>query len=112
MPTVNEQIPDQEPVLAQAPQNRVSHFEYARSGSYLAAGMEKLSNGLDAMAVPFAEQQAANDAAQIKVTRDANGTPQIGQPAGMTVPILGPAGAAYSHAIMAGQLAMGDNAAR
>ena len=107
MPIVQENIPDQDTVTAQAPQNRVSGFQYARSGSYLHEGLEQLSQGLDAVATPFAEAQAASDLAKTTVTRDAQGNVTVSKPT--TMPIFGPAGQHYDAAVAAGTLAMGDN---
>lgn len=97
-------------VTAAAPTNRVSGFQYARAGSYLSQGLDRLSQGLDAVAEPLAREQAATDLQnQNLVTRDAQGNITVGKPAGL--PILGPAGEAYQHAIAAGTLAQGDNMA-
>src|SRR5271156_5252041 len=87
------QSTEQQTVTAQAPTNRVSGFQYARAGQYLSQGLDKLSSGLDAVAVPLAQQQAASDLQnQNLVTRDAQGNITVGKPS--TLPILGPAGEA------------------
>jgi len=103
-------IPDQPDVTAQAPTPRVSGFQYARSGSFLAAGLDRLSDGLEAVAVHAAKDQAVTDLQSGMVTRDAQGNITVGKPAGM--PILGQAGIAYEQAIKAGALAQGDNLAQ
>lgn len=102
-------IPQQQDVVAQAPTNRVTGSQYARSGSYLATGLEKLSEGLNAVAEPLATQQGQQDAEKTVVTRDANGAIQMTPPAS-GMPILGPAGAQYQHAVAAGELAKADTA--
>jgi hypothetical protein len=94
-------------VTAQAPQNRVSGRQYAMAGSYLAQGLEKLSTGLNEVAVPLAQQQAAQDLNNTTVTKDAQGNTVVRSP--MSLPILGPGGVAYDSAIAAGTLAKGDN---
>lgn len=101
-------IPDQPDVLAQAPTSRVSGFQYARAGGYLTQGLDKLSAGLDAVAEPLAQEKAASDLANGTVTRDVNGAVQVTAPGQGGLPILGPAGVAYDHAIAAGMLARGD----
>ena len=106
---MSDLIPDQPDVVAQAPTSRVSGFQYARAGSYLTNGLDKLSAGLDAVAVPLAQQKAASDLADGAVTRDVNGAVQVTAPGQNGLPIFGPAGVAYDHAIAAGMLARGDN---
>ena len=102
-------IPDQPDVMAQTPQQRVSGFQYARSGSFLAAGLDKLSAGVSDVAVKAAQNQAASDLPNL-VTRDASGNIKVGNQTGL--PIFGDAGNAYETAIKAGALAQGDNLAR
>ena len=106
---MSDLIPDQPDVVAQAPTSRVSGFQYARAGSYLTNGLDKLAQGLDAVAVPLAQQKAASDLADGAVTRDVNGAVQVTAPGQNGLPIFGPAGVAYDHAIAAGMLARGDN---
>ena len=102
-------IPDNPDVMDQAPQQRVSGNQYAHAGSFLAAGLNHLSEGLEAVATPLAEAQAAHDLQANPVTRDAQGNISVGNKTGL--PIFGAAGAAYQQAIKSGTLAGGDNLA-
>jgi hypothetical protein len=52
---------DQQDVVAQTPNALVSGFQYQRAGSLLSQGLDKLSDGLNDVAAPMAQQQAATD---------------------------------------------------
>jgi hypothetical protein len=99
-------IPDDAPVLAQAPSQRY----FGNSGSFLAASLDKLSEGLEAVATRAAERQASDDLRAAPVTRDAQGNIVVPQQQGL--PILGAAGLHYEAAIKAGALAQGSNLAQ
>jgi hypothetical protein len=99
-------IPQEQVVEAQTPTNRVSGMQYARSGNYLADGLQKLAGGLEDVAVPLADQAARSDVAGGLVTRNADGSIQYNSPA--SLPIFGAAGEAYNHAVQVGGMAQGQ----
>lgn len=95
-------------VTATVPTDRVSARSYALKGSYLSQGLDRLSDGLNDLNVPLSQQAAAQALDNTTVTRDAQGNVTVG--AAPNLPILGPGGMAYDHAVAAGMMAQGDNA--
>jgi hypothetical protein len=95
-------------VTAQAPVNRVSGFQYARAGSYLSQGLDRLSQGLNTLNVPLGELAGDQAAQATTVTKDAQGNTVVQSP--MSLPILGPGGAHFDAALAAGTLAKSSNA--
>jgi hypothetical protein len=95
-------------VTATVPVDRVSARSYALKGSYLQQGLETLSAGLNDLNQPLGEMAGQQAAQATTVTKDASGNTVVQSP--MEMPILGPGGTAYAHALAAGSLAKSDNA--
>lgn len=97
-------LPLRQPQLVetQLPQSRVTPGAIENAGDAIATGLNKLSTGLENVAVPFAEQEG-RDAAAKAVTLNPDGSLNVQQPAGSF--ILGRAGDAYEHAATAGVIA-------
>lgn len=90
-----------EVVTSDAPVSRISGAEVAQPYQELARGLDKVGEGLEAVAVPLAERAGAQ-----AVTRDADGNIQVEH-----MPIFGLAGTAYARAVKVGALAEADGAA-
>jgi hypothetical protein len=95
-------IPFPRIVTSEAPQSRLSGADIAQPYESLARGLDKVGEGLEAVAVPLAEQAGAR-----AVTRDADGNIQVEH-----APIMGAAGAAYARAVKVGALAEADGDAQ
>lgn len=89
-------------VTRDAPQSRLSGADIAQPYESLARGLDSIGHGLEAVAVPLAEQAGAK-----AVTRDDQGNIQVEH-----APIFGPAGEAYARAVKVGALAEADGAAQ
>lgn len=85
-------------VTSDAPQSRLSGADIAQPYESLARGLDAAGQGLEAVAVPLAEQAGAK-----AVTRDADGNIQVEH-----APILGAAGNAYNRATKMAALAEAD----
>jgi hypothetical protein len=95
-------------VTSDAPQSRLSGSDIAQPYESLARGMESLSEGTSQVAVAGAEVAAAENLSKQKVTRNADGSVNVENPA--TAPLIfGQAGEVYQKAVMAGTIAQYDN---
>ena len=96
-------------VTSEAPTPRISGAEVAQPYEELGRAFQKVGDAAEAIAVPLAKRQAAEDLLQQKVTRNADGSINVTQPE--TSPLMfGEAGKAYHDAIAAGTMAQWRNA--
>lgn len=94
--------PSEKIVTSDAPRSNISPGEVAQPYQMLGHALDKLGEGLEAVAVPLAER-AGSEA----VTRDAAGDIQV-----QHMPIFGQAGVAYARAVKVGALAEAEGQAR
>jgi hypothetical protein len=91
-----------EPVVtSEAPQSRISTGEFAQPYTMLGNSLDKLGEGVEAVATPLAERAGAE-----AVTRGPDGKIQVEH-----MPIFGLAGKAYARAVKFGALAEADGEA-
>src|SRR5580704_18378621 len=86
-----------------APRSNISAAEVAQPKQELGEAFDKLHGALDAVAEPLAEQAAAHDLDQQRVTRNADGSISVLNPSNSL--IFGDAGTKYTHAVQVGTLA-------
>lgn len=96
---ITQQIPI---TTSEAPVSKLSGADIAQPYQSLASGLDKLGQGIDAVAVAQAEKAGAT-----AVTRDADGNIQVEK-----APIFGAAGEAYARAMKVGALAEADGDAQ
>lgn len=94
---------EQRVVTSEAPQSHISPGEVAQPYEMLGHSLDKLGEGLEAVAIPLAER-AGTEA----VSRD----PNTGELTVSKLPIFGAAGFAYSRAMKVSALAQGEAEAR
>lgn len=95
-------------VTSEAPRSAISPGQIAAPYQQMGDALDKIGDGLSKTAVPLAKQQAANDLLKQKITRNADGSVNVENPA--SAPLLfGEAGKAYVDAVNAGTIAQHGN---
>src|SRR5262249_6915826 len=95
-------------VTTSIPQSPLSGSDIAQPYQNFARAMEDASQGLEKVAIPLAENAAADQLSRQKVTRNADGSVSVENPASTPL-IFGAAGEAYQKAVQAGTIAQYDN---
>lgn len=103
---ITQQVPI---TTTEAPVSKLSGADIAQPYQSMAKGMGDLAKGLESVAVPLAERQAAEDLQNQKVTRNADGSVTVANPASQPL-IFGDAGKAYTEAVKVGTIAQHYNA--
>src|SRR6185312_9575102 len=94
-------------VTTSAPQSRVSGGDIRGQYDQMAGAISKVADATMGVATEMAKEQAAEDLQKQKVTRNADGSVSVANPANSI--IFGQAGEAYNQAVKAGTIAQHSN---